>query len=124
MILINNTLDLQLDKKILKCWSLGFKMEEDSMIKEFCSYTKANSSSLITTPKPNITIPEECVSNPNKIGVPDSCSFLFADTGMTDMQIGIILLVISLVILCTALIFIVKILNSMLKGKFFLNSSF
>ena len=88
------------------------------MIKQYCSYDKVS----VTEGISNITeiaskVPEECVDNPSKVGVPGSCNFLFYETSMTDMQIGIILLVISLVILCTALVLIVKILNSMLKGK-------
>ena len=42
--------------------------------------------------------------------------FLFRDTGLTDAEVGIILLVISLALLCGCLICIVKVLNSVLKG--------
>lgn len=47
----------------------------------------------------------------------DSCSFLFHDTGMSDTNVGIILLVIALVILCVCLALIVKLLHSMLRGR-------
>ena len=55
---------------------------------------------------------ESCVEDPD-----GTCQFLFYDTSLTDTQIGIILLIGSLLILCTALIIIVKILNSMMKGR-------
>jgi sodium-dependent phosphate cotransporter len=40
------------------------------------------------------------------------------DTGLNDAEVGLILLVISLIVLCGCLVCIVKVLNSMLKGKF------
>ena len=44
-------------------------------------------------------------------------SFLFSDTGLSDWKVGLILLILSLLVLCSCLIGIVKILNSMMKGK-------
>ncbi len=46
------------------------------------------------------------------------CSFIFSDTSLPDWSIGLILLIISLVVLCTCLIVLVKILSSIFKGKF------
>ena len=46
------------------------------------------------------------------------CSFLFSDTLLPDWSVGLILLIISLVVLCTCLIVLVKILSSIFKGKF------
>ncbi|CAL4168220.1 unnamed protein product, partial [Meganyctiphanes norvegica] len=43
------------------------------------------------------------------------CSFLFGETSLTDVQIGLILLLVSLVILTGSLVMIVKVLNSMMK---------
>jgi sodium-dependent phosphate cotransporter len=45
-------------------------------------------------------------------------SFLFRTTGLTDAEVGLILLAISLILLCGCLVCIVKVLNSMLKGIF------
>ena len=39
------------------------------------------------------------------------------DTGLNDAEVGLILLVASLFVLCGCLVCIVKVLNSMLKGK-------
>lgn len=44
--------------------------------------------------------------------------FLFENTGLEDWAVGVILLFISLFMLCGCLIGLVKILNSMMKGKF------
>ncbi|CAB4014614.1 sodium-dependent phosphate transport 2B-like [Paramuricea clavata] len=43
--------------------------------------------------------------------------FLFHDTGMSDKEVGGILLAIALIILCVCLACIVKLLHSMLKGQ-------
>lgn len=42
---------------------------------------------------------------------------LFVDTGLPDLAVGLILLAGSLVVLCTCLILLVKMLNSLLKGQ-------
>ncbi|XP_033734880.1 sodium-dependent phosphate transport protein 2B-like [Pecten maximus] len=45
------------------------------------------------------------------------CEFIFKDVGMKDSEIGAILLVIALLLLCICLFAIVKLLNSLLKGN-------
>lgn len=42
---------------------------------------------------------------------------IFVYVNLPDLAVGIILLALSLLILCTCLILIVKLLNSMLKGQ-------
>lgn len=42
---------------------------------------------------------------------------IFVNTNLSDLAAGLILLACSLLILCTCLILIVKLLNSMLKGQ-------
>lgn len=42
---------------------------------------------------------------------------IFANANLPDLAVGLILLALSLLILCTCLILIVKLLNSMLKGQ-------
>lgn len=42
---------------------------------------------------------------------------LFVDVNLSDMAVGLILLALSLLVLCSCLILIVKLLNSMLKGQ-------
>uniref|UniRef100_A0A673Y3M0 Sodium-dependent phosphate transport protein 2B n=1 Tax=Salmo trutta TaxID=8032 RepID=A0A673Y3M0_SALTR len=45
------------------------------------------------------------------------CNHIFVYANLPDLAVGIILLALSLLILCTCLILIVKLLNSMLKGQ-------
>lgn len=103
----------QLDKEVLNAWGTGEGelANETSLIKRYCKKECMEASTtaplLLTT-----TIAGEC----EKVGVPHSCHFLFYETSLTDSQVGIILLIGSLLILCTALVLIVKILNSMMKG--------
>ncbi|KAJ3598965.1 hypothetical protein NHX12_032928 [Muraenolepis orangiensis] len=47
----------------------------------------------------------------------ERCYHMFANTNLPDLAVGLILLALSLLILCTCLILIVKLLNSMLKGQ-------
>lgn len=42
---------------------------------------------------------------------------LFADSDLPDLAIGLILLALSLLVLCSCLVMIVKLLNSVLKGQ-------
>lgn len=44
-------------------------------------------------------------------------SFLMRNTGLNDLEVGLVLLAISLFVLCGCLVCIVKVLNSMLKGN-------
>ena len=116
----------QLDGDVLRCWGLGEWLEKDSMIQEFCEFTQndteiatATTVALYSTTYDleltTLSI-DPCPANSSEVGVADSCNFLFYQASMSDSQVGIILLIASLVMLCTALIIIVKILNSMLKG--------
>ncbi|KAM3875842.1 solute carrier family 34 member 2b [Diretmus argenteus] len=45
------------------------------------------------------------------------CAHIFAHADLPDLAVGLILLALSLLVLCTCLILIVKLLNSMLKGQ-------
>ncbi|XP_057698231.1 sodium-dependent phosphate transport protein 2B-like [Corythoichthys intestinalis] len=47
----------------------------------------------------------------------EKCSHIFVDANLPDLAVGLILLGMSLLVLCTCLILIVKLLNSMLKGQ-------
>ncbi|XP_077572779.1 sodium-dependent phosphate transport protein 2B-like [Stigmatopora nigra] len=47
----------------------------------------------------------------------EKCEHIFVDANLPDLAVGLILLGMSLFILCSCLILIVKLLNSMLKGQ-------
>lgn len=114
---------IQLDKDVLTDWSIGGCLENSTtLIKTSCA--KKNSSDTSTTVTDLSTLASTSVATTTAASIescvqePDgTCHFLFYDTSLTDTQVGIILLIASLVILCTALIIIVKILNSMMRGK-------
>ncbi|KAF2357966.1 Sodium-dependent phosphate transport protein [Trinorchestia longiramus] len=85
---------IQIDKKVLQGWARDIpKYENSSLIKTMCKKDESGN------------------------GIPGSCDFAFANTNMSDRVVGLILLLSSLVVLCVALIFIVKILSSMMKGN-------
>lgn len=46
-----------------------------------------------------------------------SCDFLFHDTSLSDAAVGAIVLLMALIMLCACLVFIVKLLHSMLRGR-------
>lgn len=54
-------------------------------------------------------------ASPEENRVP--CRHLFVGTGLTDLAVGFILLAGSLLVLCTCLVLIVKLLNSVLQGR-------
>uniref|UniRef100_A0A8C4EKV4 Sodium-dependent phosphate transport protein 2B n=1 Tax=Dicentrarchus labrax TaxID=13489 RepID=A0A8C4EKV4_DICLA len=47
----------------------------------------------------------------------EKCKHIFVNANLPDLAVGLILLAMSLLVLCTCLILIVKLLNSMLKGQ-------
>uniref|UniRef100_A0A665VZA9 Sodium-dependent phosphate transport protein 2B n=1 Tax=Echeneis naucrates TaxID=173247 RepID=A0A665VZA9_ECHNA len=47
----------------------------------------------------------------------EKCKHIFVNANLPDLAVGLILLALSLFVLCTCLILIVKLLNSMLKGQ-------
>lgn len=107
---------IQLDKDIIKKIALGDK--------------SAESKSLIKVCKPKITVEEvnrTVLNNTTNVTsfvmenvtteTPTTCKFLFAGTTLSDTEVGIILLVVSILLLCICLISIVKILHSMLRGQ-------
>ena len=53
----------------------------------------------------------------NESSTTDPSCFLFADTSLSDTEVGVIILVIAIALLCVCLILIVKILHSMLRGQ-------
>ncbi|XP_064116781.1 sodium-dependent phosphate transport protein 2B-like [Macrobrachium nipponense] len=112
---------VQLDKNVLKAWSTGIGelANATTLIKKYCKYECATSSTIAPVTRSSLlttslrATPKSC----GKVGVENSCFFIFYNTSLSDVQIGVILLIASLIILCSALVVIVKILNSMMKGK-------
>ncbi|CAG7816317.1 unnamed protein product [Allacma fusca] len=108
---------VQLDKKVLECWAKPdcTKFDNSSLMKDLCPAKKS-----IFMYGVNVNFEEVQsvdVRSDSAIFADDACKYLFHGTSMSDAAAGAIVLVGSLVVLCTCLILIVKVLNSVLKGQ-------
>ncbi|XP_077990689.1 sodium-dependent phosphate transport protein 2B-like [Glandiceps talaboti] len=108
---------IQLDKKLINGIAAG-EIDSDgiSLVKRWCEtedvYMEVNLTRMVNGT--NVTMLEEVKNYTIYI---DRCNHLFASSTLTDGVTGVILLLISLTIMMTCLILIVKLLQSMLKGS-------
>ncbi|XP_041864777.1 sodium-dependent phosphate transport protein 2A-like [Melanotaenia boesemani] len=96
---------IQLDKSVITAIATGDQsMRNKSLVKKWCQTTviKENETSWGTH---------------NFSQQMQKCRHLFVDCSLSDLVIGLILLTCSLVVLCSCLILLVKVLNSLLKGQ-------
>ncbi|KAM4748790.1 sodium-dependent phosphate transport protein 2A-like [Rhinophrynus dorsalis] len=119
---------IQLDKSVITGIAIGDESQRNkSLIRVFCKENVSqefNSISLQDVQSCNISGPcwqegntSWTVGNSSINGETDKCNHLFVNSYLPDLAIGLILLAGSLVILCTCLVMLVKILNSVLKGQ-------
>ncbi|CAH1773675.1 unnamed protein product [Owenia fusiformis] len=120
---------IQVDKKVIQKIALGeTDYAKKSLIKKWCVYKEVQKAFNLTT-KQNVTIvsaegvQRTVLSNVTeefnmtlKVGT-GKCSFMFYDTGLSDMVIGFLLLAVALFLLCTCLVLLVKLLHSILNGN-------
>lgn len=101
---------IQLDKKIIEKIALGDQSAESKSLIKSCVET-------VTVTK-NITNSTgfHYLKNVSEME-PPTCKFLFRGTSLSDTEVGIIILVLSIVLLCVCLVCIVKVLHSMLRGQ-------
>lgn len=106
---------VQLDNDVITSGATG-NATNSSLIKQWCGTrgqtTTGNSSdcgvdALGPCPGRNSSATTEQVP----------CHHLFVGTALTDLAVGFILLAASLLVLCTCLVLIVKLLNSVLRGR-------
>ncbi|XP_006900726.1 PREDICTED: sodium-dependent phosphate transport protein 2C [Elephantulus edwardii] len=102
---------IQLDKDLLTSSATG-NVTNSSLIKQWCgtrSHVPEDSNTCDTAgcPQRNSTAPDDRLL----------CHHLFVGTTLTDLAVGFILLAGSLLVLCTCLVLIVKLLNSVLRGR-------
>ncbi len=77
---------------------MGTASPDVSLLKRYCSFKNESDNGTFSQ-------------------IPDKyCSFLFAKVSWPDWLVGLVLLIVSLVCLCLCLLFLVKILQSLLKG--------
>nr|XP_056711626.1 sodium-dependent phosphate transport protein 2B [Euleptes europaea] len=119
---------IQLDKSVISAIAIGDKSASNkSLVKTWCKTKTSLIAQNITVPsRENCTSPDLCWTDGNSAWTLKNysnteyikkCDHLFAGTSLYDSAVGIILLALSLLVLCTCLILIVKLLNSVLKGQ-------
>ncbi|XP_049911744.1 sodium-dependent phosphate transport protein 2B-like [Epinephelus moara] len=116
---------IQLDKSVITGIATGDAAARNkSLIKVWCK-TKVNTTFWNETVV-NCTAGAVCWEEGNEtmtqmnftwIKYEEKCKHIFANANLPDLAVGLILLALSLLVLCTCLILIVKLLNSMLKGQ-------
>ncbi|XP_005083768.1 sodium-dependent phosphate transport protein 2C [Mesocricetus auratus] len=103
---------IQLDSSVIT-GSATSNTTNSSLIKQWCGVrgeTGSDEGCSIFSP-----CTENSTASPEENKVP--CHHLFVGTGLTDLAVGFILLAGSLLVLCTCLVLIVKLLNSVLQGR-------
>uniref|UniRef100_A0A8C2JPL9 Solute carrier family 34 member 2a n=1 Tax=Cyprinus carpio TaxID=7962 RepID=A0A8C2JPL9_CYPCA len=124
---------IELDETVISGIAVGDpEAKNKSLIKVWCQ-TASNTDIIFCTHVPNYC---DCLiflttdnmffffffffffmKNVTEITNIKKCNHIFVNTNLSDLAVGLILLACSLLILCTCLILIVKLLNSMLKGQ-------
>ncbi|XP_010870428.2 solute carrier family 34 member 2b [Esox lucius] len=119
---------IELDKSVINGIATGDPAAMNkSLIKIWCKTEKITTlENKTVSSADNCTVGAPCwvVGNQTwtQINVTETinlerCSHIFAYSDLPDLAVGLILLAVSLLILCSCLILIVKLLNSMLKGQ-------
>ncbi|MEQ2268089.1 hypothetical protein XENORESO_015064, partial [Xenotaenia resolanae] len=101
---------IQLDKCVITGIAMGNEgMRNRSLVKEWCQADTELSAA-------NKSV-ENCGLSFDSSSTHVKCRHLFASTELSDLSVGLILLAASLVVLCTCLLLLVKLLNSILQGQ-------
>ncbi|XP_028902599.1 sodium-dependent phosphate transport protein 2B [Ornithorhynchus anatinus] len=119
---------IQLDKNVINEIATGDEAARNkSLIKIWCQTLKNTTEQNVTVPsQDNCTSPQLCWTDGNLTWTIQNvtykeniakCNHIFVNTNLPDLAVGLILLALSLLVLCTCLIMIVKVLNSVLKGQ-------
>uniref|UniRef100_A0A672ZHV2 Sodium-dependent phosphate transport protein 2A n=1 Tax=Sphaeramia orbicularis TaxID=375764 RepID=A0A672ZHV2_9TELE len=104
---------IQLDKCVITGIAMGNEdMRNRSLVKEWCQ------TDLVMVMACLCAAVSCCISHWRQIQPVTAASrHLFVSTELSDLTVGLILLVGSLAVLCTCLLLLVKLLNSILKGQ-------
>ncbi|XP_015205122.1 sodium-dependent phosphate transport protein 2A [Lepisosteus oculatus] len=118
---------IQLDKSVITGIATGDEsLRNKSLVKVWCKTSHAVSFVNVSVNSPvNCTSTHHCGNKGNttwttvnqtmEVNI-HKCNHLFVNSSIPDLVIGLILLAASLVVLCTCLVLLVKLLNSVLKG--------
>ncbi|KAF1486710.1 Sodium-dependent phosphate transport protein 2A, partial [Pygoscelis antarcticus] len=112
---------IQLDKSVITGIATGDEsLRNRSLIRVWCGHAPAQMAVVGLGSLPNCTAPGHCstkgIESLHNV-TRQKCEHLFTDTPLPDLAVGLVLLAGSLVVLCTCLILLVKLLNSLLKGQ-------
>ncbi|XP_068581517.1 solute carrier family 34 member 2b [Cebidichthys violaceus] len=116
---------IQLDKSVITAIATGNPAARNmSLIKVWCK--KEVNTTFWNATVGNCTVGSVCWDegnltwtqmNSSWTDYQEKCKHIFVNVNLPDLAVGLILLALSLLTLCTCLILIVKLLNSMLKGQ-------
>uniref|UniRef100_A0A8P0PQ29 Sodium-dependent phosphate transport protein 2A n=1 Tax=Canis lupus familiaris TaxID=9615 RepID=A0A8P0PQ29_CANLF len=102
---------IQLDKSVITSIATGDEsLRNHSLIRIWCHPDPMGVPTLMPRAEANTS------RMPGNASM-EKCNHIFVDTGLPDLAVGLILLASSLMVLCTCLILLVKMLNSLLKGQ-------
>uniref|UniRef100_A0A672UT07 Sodium-dependent phosphate transport protein 2A n=1 Tax=Strigops habroptila TaxID=2489341 RepID=A0A672UT07_STRHB len=112
---------IQLDKSVITGIATGDEsLRNRSLIRVWCGPAPPQTAAVGLVPPLNCTAPSHCstkgIESLQNI-TRQKCEHLFTDTPLPDLVVGLVLLAGSLIVLCTCLILLVKLLNSLLKGQ-------
>ncbi|XP_029912994.1 sodium-dependent phosphate transport protein 2B-like [Myripristis murdjan] len=97
---------IQLDESVISGIATGdVEARNKSLIKKWCQ-------TFTNTVRPKLVSYIQNLELNTK-----TCEHLFVDVTLPDLAVGLILLAVSLLVLCSCLVLIVKLLNSMLRGQ-------
>ncbi|XP_073322188.1 solute carrier family 34 member 2a [Pagrus major] len=119
---------VQLDQSVISGIATGDpEARNKSLVRRWCQTFTNTTLRNVTVPGPenctsvslcwvdgNITTTLKNISETFNV---KKCKHLFVNVNLPDLAVGLILLALSLLVLCSCLILIVKLLNSMLKGQ-------
>ncbi|NWU66285.1 NPT2A protein, partial [Pterocles burchelli] len=112
---------IQLDKSVITGIATGDEsLRNRSLIRVWCGPAPPQAATVVLGPPLNCTSPSHCstktIESLHNV-TRQKCEHLFTDTPLPDLAVGLVLLAGSLIVLCTCLILLVKLLNSLLKGQ-------
>uniref|UniRef100_A0A8K9UFM6 Sodium-dependent phosphate transport protein 2A n=1 Tax=Oncorhynchus mykiss TaxID=8022 RepID=A0A8K9UFM6_ONCMY len=106
---------IQLDRQVITGIAMGDeRMRNRSLVKKWCHTGLVTVQTLNTINEGDITWTTQNL--PSEVNI-QKCRHLFADAHLSDLTVGLILLAGSLALLCTCLVLLVKLLNSLLQGQ-------
>ncbi|KAM4585701.1 sodium-dependent phosphate transport protein 2A-like [Fundulus diaphanus] len=101
---------IQLDKCVITGIAVGNEgMRNRSLVKQWC-----RADTVLSAANESL---ENCGLLSDSSSTRVKCQHLFTSTQLSDLTVGLILLTASLLILCTCLLLLVKLLNSLLQGQ-------